>query len=223
VKALPLTPAFYAGEVSHSRRSPLRHQFRYRVGYWLVDYDELPQPRGWHRLLGTFRSADHMDIRSVLGEHGLRAHRILMLATPRRLGYAFNPISVFWCYDTSGEQTAVLAEVHNTYGGQHTYLVQATADGWAEVAKSFYVSPFYPVDGRYRIEVSAPGTKVSVTVELLRDGDEPFIARLQGTRRLLGVAGVVKALVDLPGGRTRLRIYGQALRLWRKGLEVQPR
>ena len=73
--------------------------------------------------LVRFERSDHSDVRALLTDQGVTADRILMLAMPRTLGYVFNPISIFWCYDAAGGRVAVLAEVHNTYGERHTYLL----------------------------------------------------------------------------------------------------
>ena len=100
------------------------------------------------------------------------------------LGYVFNPISVFWCYDGTDVRVAVLAEVHNTYGERHTYRLRPDEQRTSDVDKELYVSPFYPVDGHYEIRVSEPGASVSVTVTLRRDNDAPFVASLRGEQAL---------------------------------------
>ena len=91
---------------------------------------------------------------------------------------------MFWCYDAAGGQVAALAEVHNTYGEGHTYLLRPDGTGRSEVVKELYVSPFYPVDGHYEIRVSEPGPHLSVTVTLHRDGGATFVASLRGERRV---------------------------------------
>ena len=58
---------------------------------------------------------------------------------------------------------AVVAEVHNTYGGRHAYLLRPDGHGHSKVDKALYVSPFHPADGRYDIRVSEPGESVSLT------------------------------------------------------------
>ena len=72
-----------------------------------------------------------------------------MLANARFLGYVFDPLTVFWCFAADGSLRCVVAEVHNTYGERHAYLLRPEADGTAEVGKEFYVSPFNDVSGRY--------------------------------------------------------------------------
>ena len=80
-----------------------------------------------------------------------------MLAHARVLGYVFNPLTVYWCHRPDGTLACVVAEVHNTYRQRHAYLLPADDRGRAEVPKQFYVSPFYPVDGRYRMSLPEPG------------------------------------------------------------------
>jgi DUF1365 family protein len=216
-------PVLYATEVAHTRRAPIANYFRYRASYWLVDFDRLPRPRGILRVLAQFERSDHSDVRAFLAEHGIEAERIVMLATPRTLGYVFNPISVFWGYDRNGTQTAVLAEVHNTCGGRHTYLLQPDEHGCSSVTKEMNVSPFNSVDGHYDLRVSEPGACVSVTVTLRREGDLPFVATLRGERRTASTRNVVTASLIHPALRTSILIRWQALRLWFRGLKVQTR
>jgi len=215
-------PALYAAEVTHMRRAPITNSFRYRASYWLVDFDQLPAPRGVFRALARFERSDHCDVRTFLAEHGVVADRILMLSMARTLGYVFNPISVFWCYDAVGAQVAVLAEVHNTYGERHTYLLQPDENGRSEVNKVLYVSPFYPVDGHYDIQVSKPGANLSVTVTLHRGGDLPFVASLRGQRRSASPVNAIRASLFQPALRTTILIHWQAVRLWVRGLKMQP-
>ena len=215
-------PALYAAKVTHTRRAPITNHFRYRASYWLVDFDQLPTRGGIHRYLAHFERDDHCDIRALLAEQGVVAGRILMLAMARTLGHVFNPISMFWCYDASGVQVGVLAEVHNTYGDRHTYLLQPDENGRSEVDKALYVSPFYPVDGYYEIQVSEPRESLSVTVTLCREDDPPFVASLIGERIPLTAANVVRASLMYPALRTSILIRWQAVRLWVRGLKVKP-
>jgi DUF1365 family protein len=219
----PQVPALYTAEVGHSRRSPLRNEFRYRSGYWLVDLDHLPSRRGLARWCAQVRSEDHVDIRQILGEHGIVAARILMLTGARSFGYAFDPLSVFWCYDGTDTPCAVVAEVHNTYGDRHAYLLEGDATRGARVPKAMFVSPFNPVDGSYRIRVSEPGATVEVSVTLERPGEEPFVATLRARRQPFTSKAVRRTAFRYSSWRTRLLIQWRGLRLWGRGLAVQSR
>jgi DUF1365 family protein len=219
----PKLPVLYASVVTHTRHIPIKNRFRYKASYWLVDYDELPEAIGLLGRLVRFERSDHCDVRALLTEHGVTADQILMLAMPRTLGYVFNPISMFWCYDAAGERIAALAEVHNTYGERHAYLLRPDESGRSKVVKELYVSPFYPVDGHYDIRVSEPGPSLSVSVTLHRDGDAPFVASLRGERRVASRRGVLRASLLHPAMRIAILIRWQAVRLWARGLKVQPR
>ena len=91
-----------------------------------------------------------------LGARGidLGGGRVLMLAHARVLGYVFNPLTVYWCHRADGTLACVMAEVHNTYGQRHAYLLRTDERGRARVGKEFYVSPFHPVDGSYRMSAA---------------------------------------------------------------------
>ena len=160
---LPPLPALVVGQVTHRRPGPVRHAFRHRVYQWLVDLDCLPRQR-WHlRAFAHFSSADHLgdpglpikrNIENYLALGGIGLGdrgRVLMLASARVLGHVFDPLSVFWCYDSDGVLACVVAEVHNTYGERHAYLLRPDQAGTAMTGKSFYVSPFFDVTGTYEL------------------------------------------------------------------------
>lgn len=214
-------PALYSTEIVHTRRTPIINHFRYRASYWLVDFDRLPSPRGIVGHLARFEQSDHSDVRGFLTERGMAPERILMLAMARTLGYVFNPVSVFWCYDAMGARVAVLAEVHNTYGGRHIYLLQPDQHGHSEVKKAMYVSPFNLVDGYYDIRVSQPGQTLSISVTLHREHEDPFVATLRGERCAANKFDVVRTSLVYSALRATILIHWQAVRLWFRGLKVQ--
>jgi uncharacterized protein len=216
-------PALYDVDVVHTRRAPLRNEFTYRASYWLVDFDQLPQPRGWVGMFVRVKRTDHPDIRRLLDDEGIPTARVVMLSGARTLGYAFNPITVFWCYDGSGEQCAVILEVHNTYGDGHAYVLKPDAEGEARVAKAMCVSPFNSVDGIYRVKLERPGSSVGISVILERPGEEPFVASLHGRRQPTTPRTVLRSVVRHSSVRNRMLIQWQGIRLWRRGLTVQPR
>ncbi len=230
------TAVTYDTVVTHARQAPLRNRFRYRTRAWLVDLDRVPRlPRGL-RWLARFDARDHLgrsteslrdNVSALLATHGidLTDGRIVMLANARALGHVFNPISVHWCYDRAADLVAVVAEVHNTYGDRHAYLLRpgpdGRVDGWLD--KAMYVSPFNAVDGRYRITVSEPTQRVSVCVTLERDGQQPFVATLRGTRRDPGNVVATAVATAATSLRVSALIRWQGVRLFLRGLRVEPR
>jgi uncharacterized protein len=229
-------PALYDAEVVHSRRDLILRTFRHRISLWLVDLDALPVLPPWLRAFGRFEAADHLGVpeRSIrhnldawLATEGvdLQGGQVLMLANARSLGYVFNPITLYWCSLPDGRPECVVAEVHNTYGERHCYLLRPNPEGWAETAKDFYVSPFIAVHGEYEMRVSRPGRDLAVAVSLRQHGEIVFAVELHGTRHALTRRRLVATLLRHPFGSYRIstliRLHG--IRLWLGRIPVQPR
>ncbi|MDX8036428.1 DUF1365 domain-containing protein [Lentzea sp. BCCO 10_0856] len=179
--------------ITHTRRELIDRTFSNRAYMWLVDLDELPRLPWWVKPFARFEARDHVGApdRSIrenldawLAERGIElgGGQVLMLANARVLGYVFNPLSVYWCHDASGELVCVVAEVHNTYGGRHCYLLRTDDHGRASVDKEFYVSPFLEVDGQYVMKLPKPGDQLSVTIALRQNGKTTFSATMKGER-----------------------------------------
>lgn len=228
------TAALYECQVRHVRTSPIRHGFSYRTYMWLVDLDDLPALPAPLRCLARFHPRDHlgdpaatlranMDRFLADNQIDLRGGRIRMLSNARVLGHVFNPLTLFWCRDAAGTAACVVAEVHNTYGGRHRYLLLPEDEG--RVAKNFYVSPFFPVDGEYRMRLPEPADGLDITVSLHREGAVPFVARLTGDRRPATAAALIRLALRHPcvtlAVSARIRLQG--IYLYLRGLPVQPR
>lgn len=238
------TGALYRCTVRHVRTGPVRHVLRHRSYLWLVDLDRLPLLPRPLRPLARFEPRDHFGgtaptLRAAV-DRFLTAQGepvpdgpVLMLANARVLGYVFNPLSLYWCYRADGRLGCVIAEVHNTYGERHAYLLHTDDQGRAETAKEFYVSPFNPVDGSYRMRVPPPGERLELTVQLDRPsaggeaggGTGAFTATVRGHRTPAGTAGLLRAAVRHPwptlGVAAGIRLHG--VLLWLRGLPVRPR
>ncbi|MGW4916195.1 DUF1365 domain-containing protein [Streptomyces albidoflavus] len=186
-----------------------------------------------------------------LAAHGidLAGGRVLMLAHARVLGHVFNPLTLYWCHgpatvtatatdtDTDGDSggtdsggtgdlRCVVAEVHNTYGERHCYLLRPeAADGRAETPKEFYVSPFFTVDGTYRMRLPEPGARLDLAVHLDREGVRRFTATVRGTRGPATARALLRAAARRPFSTLAvslgIRLHG--IRLWARGLPVVPR
>lgn len=232
----PQAPCLYDATLGHVRTVPTRSEFSHRVYYWLVDLDELPRLPRWLRPLARFESRDHLgdpgrsikdNVVGFLSANGvdLTGGRVLMLANARSFGHVFNPISVHWCYTKIGELACIVAEVHNTYGERHAYLLRPDPGGRVQQDKEFYVSPFLSVDGRYLMRFSSPGDKLSVTIALRQEQATVFTATLRGTRRPATTRSLVREVARRPAvsllTSAWIRLHG--LRLWAGGLPVMSR
>ena len=223
--------ALYEVTISHARSAPLRNVFRYRGYLWLVDLDHLPRIR----LLAGFRARDHLgdprasireNLDRFLAANGMaRPRTIMMLTQARVLGYVFNPLTVYWCH----EPECVVAEVHNTYGQRHAYLLHPDTSGRARVPKQFYVSPFYPVDGDYRMSLPEPGAdpggKLALSVRLDRPDGHSFAASVRGRAVPVTTRARLKTAARYPWSTAAVsaRIRWQGVRLYLRGLPVIPR
>jgi uncharacterized protein len=233
--AIPATAFLYECQVRHVRAAPLRHSFDYGTYQWLVDVDALPRLPAGLRWLADFRSADHLgdarrsireNLDRFLGSRGidLAGGPVTMLAHARVLGHVFNPLTVYWCHRPSGALECVVAEVHNTYRQRHCYLLRTDAAGRADAAKEFYVSPFFPVDGWYRMTLPEPGERLALTVTLHRPDGSTFAASVRGQRRPATAAGLLGAAARHPASTAAVsgRIRWQGARLYARGLRPQP-
>ncbi|MFB9903074.1 DUF1365 domain-containing protein [Allokutzneria oryzae] len=228
--------ALYDAVVTHTRRQQIRRGFAHNVYMWLVDIDALPRLPWFLRSFARFEARDHLgdpkrsireNLDSWLASQGvdLRGGRVLMLANARVLGYVFNPLSVYWCHTPDGELECIVAEVHNTYGERHCYLLRPDQAGRVETDKEFYVSPFFTVEGRYRMRFSMPGEKVGITIALQQDGRTPFTATLRGVRRPAGNGAVLRTALRRPfmPQWVSTLIFRHGIALWLRRIPVVPR
>jgi len=237
VDTLPSLPALVVGRVSHSRLGQVRHSFRHSVYLWLVDLDAIPEPPAFLRPFARFSSADHLgdpalpikvNVERFLALRGIvlgDGARVLMLANARVLGHVFDPLSVFWCYDSRGDLSCVVAEVHNTYGERHCYLLSADDAGRARATKDFYVSPFLAVDGEYRMHLPVPDERLSLAITLRQNGSTALVATVAGVRRSAAPRSLVRMLARRPlvTLRTSALIRRHGVALWLRRLPVIPR
>jgi DUF1365 family protein len=226
----PLAPGavLYECKITHARTAPLRNVFTYRGYQWLVDLDHLPAPS----LLARFDPRDHLgdphqtikqNLEHFLIKRGLDLNhgRIMMLAQARVLGYVFNPLTVYWCHRADGTLACVVAEVHNTYGERHAYLLHTDERGRAQVPKEFYVSPFYPVEGQYRMSLPEPGDRLTLSITL----GPSFAASVHGRGVPATARALLGAAVRHPWSTAAVsgRIRWQGIKLYLRGLRVVPR
>ncbi|MEM7426044.1 MAG: DUF1365 domain-containing protein [Pseudomonadota bacterium] len=232
------------GTVVHRRYRPKHHELRYKVFSLLLDLDELTAADASLRLfsvnrsnLVSFRERDHgegsaaglkADILQRAARQGAEVSQVLMLCYPRVFGYAFNPLTVYYCYGTCGRMTAIVYQVNNTFGGRQFYTLSVTADDRAVAQacdKKMYVSPFNAVEGGYEFHVSPPGETLAVGVNLRVDGRPVLKAYHTASTEPLTDASLARALAAMPLMTFKViaAIHFEALKLWLKGLRMRPR
>lgn len=234
------------GWLNHRRLTPGLHAFRYRIGMFYLDLDELPQLLNLSRWLGRsrlaplcWRETDYLPVLTGRGMPLVEAARLLvgqatgqvpegavyLLTQPRCWGLSFNPVSMYFYHDRHGQVAAVLLEVRNTPWRERFHYVLPAHGELAQpfaVAKAFHVSPFLPMDMDYRLRFAVDAQRVRVHMENWRAGQQVFTADLALHRQPLDRANLQRHIRAFPwmSLRTVTGIYWQALRLLLKRTPV---
>lgn len=241
--------ALYAGTVVHQRMRPLRHRLRYGVFSLLIDLSELGELDRRMRFFSLNRSnlfSLHEKDYGTGEPHGLRAHidrtlvaaglaaggPVQLLTMPRILGYAFNPLTVYFCRRPDGSLQAIVYEVNNTFGERHSYVIAVGADDahaarlQQRCAKALHVSPFLGLAMEYAFDIAPPSTDreslhVGVAVHDLQG--PVLVAHLNARRRPLTDAALLRAFLTYPLLTFKVvgAIHWEALKLWVKGVPLQ--
>ncbi|MEM8869831.1 MAG: DUF1365 domain-containing protein [Pseudomonadota bacterium] len=209
----------FRGHVMHMRLQPRRHQFRYRVFSLLLDIDQLHHTLRGLRLLRL----DRFGLFSIhIKDHGPRdgsplrpwvdaqlakadqprAARVEMLSFPRMLGYGFNPLTVYYCYDAGERLTSLIYEVKNTFGDQVAYTLRAgdqTGGAYRQTqVKQMYVSPFIGMDQVYRFAHNAPEDRLALRIRQAGPEGETLIATHTAQGRPLTDRALAHAFLAYP-------------------------
>ncbi|NND91125.1 MAG: DUF1365 family protein [Granulosicoccus sp.] len=235
----------YAGQVYHKRTRPREHTLRYSVFTLLLDLDEIEHlaSRLWlfshNRFnLFSFYDSDFGDqsgrslsefVHARLSEAGIHEvpARILLSCYPRVAGFAFNPLSLFYCLDTDDRCVAVIHEVHNTFGERHCYVLPvkpdaATTSDWIHqrADKALFVSPFAQLGMHYQFRLNMPDDRQVVVIRASDDEGLLITASYTAVRKPLTAARLGRYFLTCPllGVKVVLGIHWEALRLWCKGV-----
>ena len=238
---MALAHTWLKANVLHARQRPKKNVFRYRVYYLCLalsqwpslarlaffsldrfnlfslharDYGRNTTPEIWIRSLLT-----HYQITSADGE-------IVLMTMPRILGYAFNPVSFWFCLDKSGILRAMLADVTNTFGERHAYLLfhddqrPITDTDWLTSKKAMHVSPFIEVIGHYEFRISYQPHAIGVWIHYHDINGLLLTTSVSGERHTLTTKSLLTCCFRYP--LVTLKVIGlihyQALRLFLKGV-----
>jgi len=184
------------GHVTHHRLKPVKHFFKYPAYFYVFDLEELLVLNQKFSFFGynqkklvSLWDKDYLkEGKESLKEKVLQAlktrgihyapARIELVTTARFLGYVFNPVSFFYCYDDNQNLIAVIAQVNNTFHESHIYVLEG---GQAVAQKEFYVSPFFKVGGSYQFKFSKLNEKADIHIILLQDSEMVITTQLTGT------------------------------------------
>ncbi len=220
----------FEGHVYHSRAEVAKNSFKYPIFYLYTDVREIEKSKNdLSRLFLSFDpkdyllgSDDHIElkIKSFIQKHfSYQADQIQLLTIPRFLGYAFNPVSFWYCIKNK-KLEAVLVEVNNTFSERHFYWLYNQGEDlmnqWLIAKKEFHVSPFFKIEGQYKFRFINDDQKIHADIQFLNlDGSLKLQTWLSGHLNPLESYSKFKLLFKY-GWMTPLvvlRIHFQAIKL----------
>ena len=232
----PARPLLATGVVRHRRLRPAGHAFEYATYFLMLPMRALraaPEPALARNRFGlvAFHDADHGDgrpdalawLEELLAAEGIAdADGEIWLQTyPRVLGYVFKPVSFWYCERRDGTLAAIVAEVNNTFGERHCYLLSGPELRWGrelQASKVFHVSPFCRIEGGYRFRFLRTADRVVARVDH-DDAEGPLLlTSVSGRLAPLTAAAVRSAFFGMPmmSFGVIARIHWHALQLWLK-------
>jgi DUF1365 family protein len=244
---LAVNSCLYKAKVMHHRLAPKVHSFHYNVFLFYLDLDEIDllgkrlkfMSRNRFNLF-NFRDMDHLQlprekpdpsknvrqhITAYLEQNGVNiAHgRIMVLTNLCTLGYQFNPVSFYFCYDEAGQPVCSVVEICNTFLEMKPYFLGADTrqnDAFKlNTEKYFYVSPFIDMDTNFDFDLNIPGEKLKIKIDDYdKEGKRFFISTLNGIRKPLTDANLLLYFISFPLITIKVitLIHWQAFKLWLK-------
>ena len=233
----------YIGSVIHKRFKPKKHFFKYSVFSLFLDLDEINELDQQI----PFFSYNKFNILSFFDkDHGYRDGssikdwlidvlqkknistidiKIKILCYPRIFGYVFNPLSIFFIYDINSNPIAILYEVKNTFGEQHTYVFKIDIKNKQilnNCKKKFYVSPFMDLESKYFFKVLIPNERLSVIIDQRDKEGKLLFASQDGERVKLSSKNLLISYLKHPLMTLKIisAIHYEALKLWIKGIKL---
>ena len=232
----------YSGFVTHRRFKPKRHFFSYRAFSLLIDLNEIENLDKKIKFFSynkfnilSFYDLDHGArdgsslinwVKNTLTEAKINigSGTIKLLCYPRFFGYAFNPLSIFYCYDENLKLKAILYEVKNTYNEQHTYVFSALPSSnliLHKCDKKFYVSPFMEMKTFYNFRLLNPGKILNIFIKQ-QDTEGTLLTACQVGKRIeINSKNLFFQFLTHPlmSFKVILAIHFEAFRLWIKGVK----
>ena len=233
-----MNSCIYNGEVTHTRFKPVRHFLKYKTFSLLIDLDEinlLDKSIGifsYNKFnIFSFYDRDHGDrdggnlkdwVISNLKKFQINENitNIKILCYPRILGYVFNPLSIFYCYEKD-KLVAIFYEVKNTFNEQHTYIfkIKNNEEIIQKCKKKFYVSPFMDMETYYNFKLLNPNDKLSVFIKQTDSDGTILTATQTGDKKEFSFKQLAINFLKYPLMTIKIigSIHYEALLLWKKG------
>ena len=231
----------YTGKVIHRRFKPKEHYFKYSVFSLLIDLDELEDIQKEISIFSynkfniiSFFDKDHGErdssslkdwVYSNIKTLGIEEEvKIKLLCYPRIFGYVFNPLSIFFVYDKNSKLIAILYEVKNTFGEQHTYVFKTNDETVIQnnCKKQFYVSPFIEMNCEYSFKILKPEEQLSVVINQSDEEGKLLFASQDGIAQEFNNKNLIISFLSHPlmSFKVIAAIHYEAFKLWIKRIKL---
>lgn len=231
-------PEILRARTRHSRKGAQARIFDYALDFVLVDMQSPLRTPGLARFGAgalAVRDRDHGGprgagrgarwVHDVLAERSITlpdAWQLLLLTQPRVLGMAFNPVSFWMVVDPLDQLRLVIAEVSNTFGDRHAYVLSHAdlapigPQDWLGAQKLMHVSPFQPIAGEYRFRFQYNARRIGILIDLTYGAGQGLNATLSGRRVPLTRHSAAAFILRTPLAALRVLalIHWQAIKLW---------
>ena len=251
--AFQLESCLYKARVMHHRLLPKKHAFWYNLYFFYVDVDQIDALSQKISILSrnkfnlfNFRDKDHLQLKNKLPDSSTVKQQIVQFLSDRGLnigngkmmllthlavlGYNFNPVSFYFCFDENDEPLAAVAEISNTYREMKLFyfdkskLESSAFSGIAQ--KFFYVSPFTNLTSSFDFNLKVPGEELQINIDMRNEkGEKFFLSTLSGKRQSLSQLNLLRYFFKMPliPLQVMALIHWQAFKLWIKGIPYHPK
>ncbi|MGQ0829639.1 MAG: DUF1365 domain-containing protein [Bacteroidota bacterium] len=243
-----MNSCIYKATVMHNRLAPKKHRFHYHVFMFYIDLDEIELLQKKLLLFSinkfnffSLRNNEHLQlpadnpdknksiklhINDYLKQNGLKkeASKIMLLTNLNVLGYNFNPVSFYFCFDEMNTPLCSVAEVGNTFGEIKPYFLgmeQLNENNFhLNTKKYFYVSPFIEHDTNFDFNLNIPGEKLNLRIDDYKNEECFFISTLTGIKKPITNLNLIWYSIRFPFITLRIisLIHWNAFLLWLKKL-----
>jgi DUF1365 family protein len=248
-----MNSCLYLATVMHNRLEPRPHRFHYRVFMFYIDLDEAQDLHKKYWMIShnrfncfSFRDKEHLQLPAAAPDQSkttkqhildylfqqgidLSKGRIMLLTNLNVLGYNFNPVSFYFCYDDQENVVCCIAEISNTYREMKIFFMgpeQMADNGFhLHTKKYFYVSPFIDHDTHFDFNLAVPGEKLQMKIDDYKEGSRFFISTLTGNKKALSNTNLFRYFVLFPLITLKVitLIHWNALLLWLKKIPYHPK
>ncbi|MBI9071518.1 MAG: DUF1365 domain-containing protein [Melioribacteraceae bacterium] len=232
----------YECKVMHNRLKPKKHSFNYKFFMFYLDLDEIESITKKLKLVNnnkfgvySFRKKDHLNsedknlkqtIIDYAKKNGVETEisKIFLLTNLAFLGYNFNPVSFYYCFDKDSNPVCVIPEVGNTFNeqkffflGNHTFNKKSFK---ARIQKFFYVSPFIKSDTHFDFNLAVPNEKLNIKIDDYENGERFFLSTLKGEQKKLTDFNLIKYSLRFPFITFKIiwGIHWHAMKLYLKNI-----